>query len=79
MLSAWSALSKLGMFPMPKSLPLPHAEQLLDENGTLVAGTEWARIIDRFMTWSLDGLVRYASALAPLRHEATTLQQALSA
>ena len=72
-------LSKLGMFPMPKSLPLPHAEQLFDENGSLAADTEWARIIDRFMPWSLGELVRYASALAPLRREAKTLREALSA
>jgi NAD(P)H-dependent FMN reductase len=72
-------LSKLGMFPMPKSLPLPHAEQLFDENGTLAADTEWARIIDRFMPWSLNELARYASALAPLRREAKTLREALSA
>jgi NAD(P)H-dependent FMN reductase len=72
-------LSKLGMFPMPKSLPLPHAEQLFDENGTLVADTEWARIIDRFIPWSLAELVRYASALAPLRHQAKSLREALNA
>jgi len=72
-------LSKLGMFPMPKSLPLPHAEQLFDESGILVADTEWARIIDRYMPWSLGELARYASALAPLRHEAKTLREALSA
>ncbi len=72
-------LSKLGMFPMPKSLPLPHAEQLFDENGILVADTDWARIIDRYMPWSLHELVRHAAALAPLRQEATSLRDAISA
>jgi NAD(P)H-dependent FMN reductase len=72
-------LSKLGMFPMPKSLPLPHAEQLFDEEGALVADTDWARIIDRYIPWSLGELIRYASALAPLRRESKTLREALSA
>jgi NAD(P)H-dependent FMN reductase len=70
-------LSKLGMFPMPKSLPMAHAEKLFDESGTLVADTEWARIIDRFVPWALAELVRYAAALAPLRHQATNLREAL--
>jgi hypothetical protein len=42
-------LSKMGMFPMPKSLPMPHAERLFDEDGTLVEDTDWARILDRYM------------------------------
>jgi NAD(P)H-dependent FMN reductase len=70
-------LSKLGMFPMPKSLPMPHAEQLFDESGTLVADSEWARIIDRFVPWALAELVRYASALAPLRQQAKNLREVL--
>jgi NAD(P)H-dependent FMN reductase len=72
-------LSKVGMFPMPKSLPMPHAEQLIDESGTLVADTDWARIIDRFIPWSLAELVRYASALAPLRRQARNLREVLEA
>jgi hypothetical protein len=72
-------LSKLGMFPMPRSLPLPHAEQLFDENGTLVEDTDWARIIDRYMPWSLNELTRYAAALAPLRQDAISLRDAVSA
>lgn len=72
-------LSKLGMFPMPKAVPLPHAEKLFDENGTLVEDSEWARIIDRYMPWALGELVRYAAALAPLRCEAKTLREAVSA
>lgn len=70
-------LSKLGMFPMPKSLPMPHAEQLFDENGTLVSDTEWARIIDRVIPWALIELSRYAAALAPLRHQAKNLREVL--
>jgi NAD(P)H-dependent FMN reductase len=72
-------LSKMGMFPMPKSLPMPHAEQLFDENGTLVKDTEWARILDRFVPWALAELVRYASALTPLRHQAKNLREVLNA
>jgi NAD(P)H-dependent FMN reductase len=68
-------LSKLGMFPMPKSLPLPHAERLFDEAGTLVEDSEWARIIDRYVPWALNELVRYATALAPLRQQATSLRE----
>ncbi|HEX4212949.1 MAG TPA: NAD(P)H-dependent oxidoreductase [Candidatus Dormibacteraeota bacterium] len=70
-------LSKLGMFPMPRSLPMAHAERLFDESGALVADTEWARIIARFVPWSLAELVRYASALAPLRDQARTLREVL--
>jgi NAD(P)H-dependent FMN reductase len=70
-------LSKLGMFPMPKALPMAHAERLFDEEGTLVADTEWARIIDRFVPWSLAELVRYAAALAPLRNRERSLREAL--
>jgi hypothetical protein len=62
------------MFPMPRSLPMPHAEQLFDVNGILVQDTEWARIIDRFVPWALAELVRYASALAPLRGQARNLR-----
>lgn len=69
-------LSKMGMFPMPKSLPMPHAERLFDENGTLVEDTDWARIVDRFIPWALAELVRYAVALAPLRHQAKSLREA---
>lgn len=72
-------LCKLGMFPMPKSLPLPHAEQLFAEDGALVADSDWARIIDRYMPWALGELTRYAAALAPLRSQATSLRDAISA
>lgn len=68
-------LSKLGMFPMPKSLPLPHAEQLFNQNGTLVEDSEWARIIDRFIPWALGELARYATALAPLRRQTKNLRE----
>jgi hypothetical protein len=73
------ALSKLGMFPRPRSLPLPHAEQLFNEDGHLTADTEWARIIDRYVPWSLGELVRYAAALAALRRDGTTLREAITA
>jgi len=72
-------LSKLGMFPLPKTLPLPHAEQLFDGSGALAEDSEWARIIDRYMPWALGELARYAAALAPLRREGKTLREAVSA
>jgi len=72
-------LSKLGMFPMPKSLPLPHAEKLFDENGVMVEDSEWGRIIDRYMPWALNELVRHAAVLAPLHSEKTSLRDALNA
>ena len=72
-------LSKMGMFPMPKSLPMPHAERLFDEHGTLVEDTDWGRILDRFIPWALAELVRYAAALAPLRQQAKSLREVLGA
>lgn len=62
-------LSKLGMLPLPKSLPLAHADQLLDPDGTLVSDSDFARRTARFLPWSLRELTRYAAALRPLRHE----------
>ena len=70
-------LSKLGMFPMPKNLPLPHAERLFDEDGTLVEDSEWGQIIDRFVPWALGDLVRHAAALAPLRQDAKNLREVI--
>jgi NAD(P)H-dependent FMN reductase len=60
-------LSKLGMFPLPKSLPLAHADQILDADGTLVTQSEFAQKVGQFVPWSLGELVRYAAALRPLR------------
>lgn len=60
-------LNKLGMLPLPKSLPLAHADQLLDAEGSLIDDSEFARKVAQFVPWSLHELVRYAAALASLR------------
>jgi NAD(P)H-dependent FMN reductase len=65
-------LNKLGMFPMPKSLPLAYADRLLDEDGHLAeaALTEdgaWAAKVSAFIPWSLTELVRYAVLLRQAR------------
>jgi NAD(P)H-dependent FMN reductase len=57
-------LTKLGMLPLPKSLPLAHADQLLRADGVLVAESDFARKAARFLPWSLHELVRYAAASA---------------
>ena len=62
-------LNKLGMLPLPKSLPLAHAGQLLDLDGALVAESGFGRKAAQFLPWSLHELVRYAEALQPLRQE----------
>jgi len=62
-----SVLSKLGMLPMPKSLPMAHAERLLDGTGDLVEQSDWAAKVNAFVPWSLNELVRYATALKPVR------------
>ena len=65
-------LNKLGMFPMPKSLPLAYADRLLDGNGRLAetALTEdgaWAAKVSAFIPRSLTELVRYAVLLRQAR------------
>jgi NAD(P)H-dependent FMN reductase len=60
-------LSKLGFLPVPRSLPLAHADRLLDADGNLVEQSDWAAKVARFLPWSLGELVRYAGALRTLR------------
>src|SRR5580692_4907369 len=60
-------LNKLGMFPMPKSLPLAHADQLLDEDGTLAQESDWAAKVTAFVPRSLGELSRYAAVLRQAR------------
>jgi NAD(P)H-dependent FMN reductase len=60
-------LNKLGMFPMPKSLPRAHADLLLDEDGTLVQESDWAAKVAAFVPWSLGELSRYAALLRQAR------------
>jgi chromate reductase len=60
-------LNKLGMFTMPKSLPLAHADTLLNEDGTLAQDSPWAAKVSAFVPWSLTELARYASLLRQAR------------
>jgi NAD(P)H-dependent FMN reductase len=60
-------LNKLGMFPMPKSLPLAHADRLLHEDGTLAEDGPWAAKVSAFIPWSLTELARYAALLRQAR------------
>ena len=60
-------LNKLGMLPLPESLPLAHADQLLNIDGALVDDSDFARKVAQFVPWSLHELVRYAAALGSLR------------
>jgi len=62
-------LNKLGMLPLPKSLPFAHADHLLDRDGRLIADSEFGTKVAAFVPWSLRELVRYAEALRPLRQE----------
>jgi NAD(P)H-dependent FMN reductase len=63
-------LNKLGMLPLPRALPLAHADQLLHPDGTLADDSDYARKVAKFVPWSLGELVRYAAALRPLRQPA---------
>jgi NAD(P)H-dependent FMN reductase len=62
-------VNKLGMLPLPRTIPLAHAEQLLDPDGSLVAESRLARIIGQLLPYMLRELVHYAAALRPLRQE----------
>jgi chromate reductase, NAD(P)H dehydrogenase (quinone) len=62
-------LNKLGMLPLPKTIPLPHAEQLLDPDGNLVADSRFAKVVGQYLPYVLRELVLYAATLRPLRQE----------
>jgi NAD(P)H-dependent FMN reductase len=62
-------VNKLGMLPLPRTIPLPHAEQLLDPDGGLVAESRFGRIIGLLLPYMLRELAHYAAALRPLRLE----------
>jgi NAD(P)H-dependent FMN reductase len=62
-------VNKLGMLPLPLTIPLPHAEQLLDPDGCLVAGSGFAKVVAQVLPYLLRELVHYAAALRPLRQE----------
>jgi NAD(P)H-dependent FMN reductase len=60
------ALSKAGMLPLPKSLPLAHADRLLGPTGELVERSDRARRIAEFVPASLRDLVNHTRALKTL-------------
>jgi NAD(P)H-dependent FMN reductase len=62
-------VNKLGMLPLPMTVPLPHAEQLLDPDGSLVAEARFAKVVTQVLPYLLRELVHYAAALRPLRQE----------
>jgi chromate reductase, NAD(P)H dehydrogenase (quinone) len=62
--------NKLGMFPLPKSLPLSAADELLDPDGTLVSDSGFAAKVSAFLPYALRELVRFSAALRPLRQQA---------
>jgi chromate reductase, NAD(P)H dehydrogenase (quinone) len=62
-------INKLGMLPLPKTIPLAHADQLLAPDGSLVAESRFAKIVAQYLPYMLRELVLYAAALRPLRQE----------
>jgi chromate reductase, NAD(P)H dehydrogenase (quinone) len=68
-------VNKLEMLPLPKTIPLAHAEQLLDLEGRLVAESRFAKIIAQYLPYMLRELAHYAAALRPLRQEIATWEQ----
>jgi NAD(P)H-dependent FMN reductase len=68
-------VSKLGMLPLPKTIPLAHAERLLDPDGGLVAESRYATVVARYLPYMLRELARYAAALRPLRQEMATWEK----
>lgn len=62
-------LNKLEMLPLPKTIPLAHAEQLLDPDGSLVAESGFAKVIAAYLPYILRELAAYATTLRPLRQE----------
>jgi NAD(P)H-dependent FMN reductase len=65
-------VSKLGMLPLPRTIPLAQADQLLDPDGAMVADSRFARIIAQILPYMLRELAQYATALGPVRHEIAT-------
>ncbi|MFC9618321.1 NADPH-dependent FMN reductase [Streptomyces sp. NPDC056938] len=63
----WLPLCKLGMLPLPRSLPFAHAERVLDADGGLAEQSDWSAKVDAFVPWSLNELARYSAAFKPLR------------
>jgi NAD(P)H-dependent FMN reductase len=60
-------INKLGMLPLPRTIPLAHAEQLLDPDGSMVAESRFAKVLAQLLPYLLRELAHYAAALRPLR------------
>jgi NAD(P)H-dependent FMN reductase len=60
-------LGKLGMLPLPKSLPLAHADVLLDPEGRFTEESRWITRISTFIPSALDDLANHARVLRQLR------------
>jgi hypothetical protein len=57
------------MLPLPRTIPLAHADQLLDPDGSMVAESRFAKITALYVPYMLRELAHYAAALRPLRQE----------
>jgi chromate reductase, NAD(P)H dehydrogenase (quinone) len=68
-------LSKLEMLPLPRTIPLAHAELLFDLDGSLVADSRFAQVVAQLLPYMLRELVHYAAALRPLRQEMSTWEK----
>jgi len=68
-------VNKVGMLPLPRTIPVAHAEQLLDPDGSLIAESRFARIIAQILPYMLRELAHYAAALRPLRLEVAAWEQ----
>jgi hypothetical protein len=57
------------MLPLPRTIPLAHADELLDPDGSLVAESRFAQVLAQIPPYLLRELVHYAAALRPVRQE----------
>jgi hypothetical protein len=57
-------LNKLEMLPLPRTIPLAHAEQLFDPDGRLVAESRFAQIVAQLLPYMLRELVPRQAAFA---------------
>jgi chromate reductase len=64
------ALSKAGMLPLAKSLPIARADRLLDPSGELLDRSDWGRRVAEFVPASLRDLVDHAQVLKAVRERA---------
>ncbi len=65
------ALSKAGMLPLPKSLPLAHADRLIGPTGEVTERSDRARRVVEFAPASLRDLVAHTRALKTLNEAAS--------